>query len=57
MTVQKDLCIGDDGVTIGSHGPFTSDGLEEFTHDGVKSGSRQSDFIMDGELTASDFSS
>jgi hypothetical protein len=27
------------------------------THDGVKSGSRQSDFIMGGELTAAKFSS
>ena len=51
------LCIGDDGVTIGRHGPFTSDGLEEFTHDGVTIGSRHSDFIMGGELMASEFSS
>jgi hypothetical protein len=27
----------------------------KITHDGVKSVSRQSDFIMGGELTASDF--
>ena len=29
----------------------------KITHDGIKSGSRQSDFIMGGELTASEFSS
>jgi hypothetical protein len=26
---QKVLCIGDDGVTQGRHGPYISDGPEE----------------------------
>jgi hypothetical protein len=36
---------------------FTSDGLEDFTHDGVTTGFRQYDFIIGGELAASEFPS
>ena len=57
VTVQRVFTLGHDGVTIGRHGPFTRDGPEEIALDGVRSGSRQSDIIMGGELTASDFSS
>ena len=57
MTIHNVFTLGPDGVTIGRHGSFTSDGLEEYTNDGVTIRSRQSDFIMGGEMTASEFSS